>query len=78
MFERMLHLGRSWWRLGYDGGIWQLGGATVKVFPAGSWMVPCWISDSECRQKYESRQEPEDFVDLEHIAGYHRFASVWG
>ena len=78
VFARILHLGDTWWRMGFDGGVWELGGAVLKVFPAGSWMVPCWISDGPCREKYESRLEPEEWADLDQIAGYHRFASIWG
>ena len=78
MFNRILNLGNTWWRMGFDGGSWELGGAVLKVFPAGQWMVPCWISDAACRAKYEGRAEPEEWADLDVVAGYHHFASIWG
>ena len=58
--------------------MWEVGGAVLKIFPIGQWMMPCWITDNTCRARYEeNRSQPED-ADLNVIAGYHWFASIWG
>ena len=43
-----------------------------------SWFMPCWITDTECRKRYELAPDPELGNDLSEIAGYHQFTSIWG
>ena len=43
-----------------------------------SWFMPCWITDTECRKRYELVADPELSADLSNVAGYHQFSSIWG
>ncbi|KAK9805856.1 hypothetical protein WJX73_008766 [Symbiochloris irregularis] len=56
------------------GGKFQWRGATVLVQELGSWFMPCWWQDKECRRKYEGHSS--DLPD--NVFGYHWFASTWG
>lgn len=56
------------------GGIFKWGAAEVMVQPLGSWNLPCWMQDNECRDRLEAY--PVSFP--ENVTGYHWFASSWG
>ena len=48
----------------------------VKVYPQGSWMVPCWHANSTCWAGFGAQRQAGTLSS--ELYGVHWFASSWG
>ena len=54
------------------------GGTRVRIYPFGSWFLPCGLRQHDCEQRLESRLRSDpSFLASSNVVGRHNYKGSW-
>ena len=54
------------------------GGTRVRIYPFGSWFLPCGLRQHDCEQRLESRLKSDPgFLANSNVVGRHIYKGSW-